>query len=73
MTQCEVCGAEIPPERVEFLELTGKSPRCVDHSGEVAAVTFMEYGHKTAGAIVKVAGDNKEAIRLATRAYRRSR
>lgn len=70
---CQHCGAEIPSDRAEFLAETGKPATCVEHSGEVAAVSFLEYGHKTAGCVVTIPGTDKEAIRLALRAYRRSR
>ena len=68
---CNVCQKEIDPDRAEFLALTNKEATCVDHSGEVRKVVFMEYDHKTAPSLVVVDGADSEAVRLATRAFRR--
>lgn len=68
---CKVCQKEIDSDRAEFLELTGKASTCVDHSEEVQKVVFMEYDHKTAPSLVVVDGADQEAVRLATRAFRR--
>lgn len=70
---CKVCNQEIPAERVEALQEMGIYPNtCVLHSETKPKMVVMEYGHKTAGAIV-VVGNDPEQQRLAQRAYRRSR
>jgi len=64
------CGSEIPAERLEILPDTQV---CADCSTEQRRVGFLVYGHKTAGEVVMVDGADKEAVRQAERAYRRSR
>jgi hypothetical protein len=66
------CGAEIHPDRAEFLLETGKALTCMTCSSERPKVCFMDYGHKTAPSLV-VVGTNSEAIRKAERAFRRAR
>jgi hypothetical protein len=69
---CMFCGVELDADRAEYLEETGRPKTCKFCSVEGHAVVLMEYGHKTAGTIVRV-GTNPEQIRLASRAYRRAR
>ena len=64
------CGKEIPAER---LEVFPNATSCAGCSTVVRNRVYMEYGHKTAGALVVVSGDDKESVRLAERAFRRSR
>lgn len=72
MTDCTFCGAPIDADRLEYLTETGRPLTCKACSTEGHAVVLMEYGHKTAGTIVRV-GTNPEQVRLASRAYRRAR
>jgi hypothetical protein len=72
------CGQDISDERVEFLKSTGRAITCITCSREQPKVSFMSYTHKTAGEIVVVPNNpdgtrNKELIRIAERAFRRSR
>ncbi len=69
---CVFCGAEIAPERADFLRDVRKPMKCMSCSGERPKAVFMEYGHKTAGSLV-VVGNDPEQIRLARRAYKRER
>lgn len=71
-TECMYCGIQLDEDRAEYLEETGRPLTCKSCSPEGHAVVLMEYGHKTAGTIVRV-GTDKEQIRLANRAYRRAR
>lgn len=71
-TDCLFCNAPLDTDRAEYLEETGRPMTCKFCSFEGHAVVLMEYGHKTAGTIVRV-GTNPEQIRLASRAYRRAR
>ncbi len=68
--QCEVCKKEIDPERLEALPNTR---RCAEHSDAAKFVGFMDFSHKTAPALIMVNSDDRESLRLATRAFRRSR
>lgn len=68
--QCEICGQEIPVERLEVIP---GCTTCVEHSREVQKVALLEYGHKTAGSVVVIDGNDTESVRRAFRAYRRSR
>lgn len=68
--KCEICREEIDPERLEALPNT---TRCAKHSNAVKQTCFMDFSHKTAPALVVIDTNNREELRLATRAYRRSR
>ncbi len=70
--KCLRCDQPVADERAEFLLETGRSVTCLGCSGEHRKVTFMSYGHKTAGSLV-VVGHDPEQIRMASRAYRRAR
>lgn len=62
------CGNKIPEERLELGLKT-----CIQHSGAAPLQGFMTYGHKTAGEVTIISGNNKEHIRIARRAYERRR
>ena len=66
---CIKCDQPIPRERLEALPDTKTCTAC---STTQAYLTLMEYGHKTAGALVVVRSD-PEQQRMAKRAYRRAR
>jgi hypothetical protein len=66
---CEVCGQQIPEERIEALPETF---RCVAHSAATKTEGVVEYGHKTAGVILILPKD-PEQRRQALRAYKRAR
>jgi len=68
--KCDECGKHIPVGRLEAIPDTRY---CVNHSKTAAYVGVMSYGHKTAGEVAYVKGDDEEAVRLLWRAYRRSR
>lgn len=68
--QCACCKQEIDLERLEALPHTRT---CVGCSQEARVVGFMEYGHKTAGYVQIIRGDDHEGIRRARRAYKRAR
>lgn len=67
---CRVCGHEIGKERLEALPGTTV---CVAHSTSTRPIGFMDFGHKTAPTMVVIRADQKEDLRRATRAFRRSR
>jgi len=67
---CEICNEPIPQERLDAIPGT---TRCVRHSGVVKLMGLMDYGHKTAPSLVVLDPENKEAVRLARRAFNRSR
>ena len=69
--QCS-CGREIPEERTEFLIEHGKPLTCLSCSRERPKLTYMDQAHKTAAYVVIVEND-PEQIRLARRAFKRSR
>jgi hypothetical protein len=46
---------------------------CIAHASTSKKVGYMVYGHKTAGEVVILDGQNKEHVRQAERAYRRDR
>lgn len=69
---CKLCQQTMPNERAEFLISAGKPVVCISCSNERPVITFMDYSHKTAPSLV-IVGDNKEQVRMATRAYRRAR
>lgn len=75
---CVTCGVDIS-ERVEiFKEIGKKCYFCLKCSPEQKAISFMVYGHKTAGTLLIVpqnndGTNNQEKIRIAQRAYRRKR
>jgi hypothetical protein len=68
--KCLQCQEEIPAIRLEIFPDTDCCAKC---SKTPKNKVFMMYSHKTAGEIVAVNGDNKEAIRIAEREYRRAR
>jgi hypothetical protein len=69
---CRVCKAPIPKERVEA---TGGSDLCIDCAADRVGrrIGFMDYGHKTAPSLVMLQASDTEAVRRATRAFRRAR
>lgn len=69
MYSCKVCDKEIPDGRVEL----GFTDTCVDHSMAKKHYGLMDYGHKTAGAVVIHRGGNEESIRRMQAVYRRKR
>lgn len=66
---CEKCLKPIPKERLEFLPDT---LRCVNCSNEEKVEGLMDFGHKTAPALVVLPKDSEQK-RKAKRAFRRSR
>lgn len=68
--KCEICGVEIPRERLEAIPGVN---RCVHHSGVIKRIGLMDYSHKTAPSLVVLDPKNKESVRLARRAFNRSR
>lgn len=73
--RCKGCDNIISRERIEgYLSSVDRLPdRCVNCDITIKNVTFMVYGHKTAGEAVVVHGNNAEAVRQAKRAYARKR
>lgn len=71
MKNCAICGMEIPKERVEALETDLCLPCAKKNVSK--KIGFMDFGHKTAPSLVVIDSRNKEAVRLATRAFRRAR
>jgi len=69
--ECRICKASIPDERVEA---TG-SDLCIACAETRVGrrVGFMDYGHKTAPSLVMLQADDTEAVRRASRAFRRAR
>ena len=67
---CEVCQESIPQERLDAIPGV---TTCVRHSGEAKRIGLMDFGHKTAPSLVVLDTKNKEAVRLAWRAFHRSR
>lgn len=67
--QCVKCEAVIDPERLEALPDT---TTCVGCSQVKKKLGLMDYGHKTAGAIVMLP-DDEEQVRMAFRCYKRAR
>jgi len=67
---CEICGIRIPIERLEAVPGT---VRCVKHSDASKCLCLMDYSHKTAPSLVVIDSRDKEAVRLARRAFNRSR
>ncbi len=68
--QCEICGQEIPAERLEILPET---TRCVQHSEEEKNIGFMDFPHKTGSELVRLDPTKTEDRRLAERYSRRER
>lgn len=69
---CSRCGADLDPDRAEFLRERQRPLTCMACSTEQPAVVFLDYSHKTAGSVV-IVGSDPEQIRLARRAYARAR
>lgn len=67
---CEICNEPIPPERLDAIPGT---TRCVKHSGTVKRMGLMDYSHKTAPSLVVIDPMDREAVRLARRAFHRCR
>lgn len=67
--KCRKCHQKIPEGR---LEAVPDATTCVGCSDVQKVKGLMDYGHKTAGAIVMLP-DDPEQQRLAFRAYRRAR
>lgn len=70
MANCFVCGCKIPAKRLAVLPDTIV---CVAHSTEQPVQGMMVFDHKTAPRLVVIHPENKEAMRLASRFYKRSR
>jgi len=70
---CIYCKVEIHPERVEFLNETGRTVTCLDCSTEKRALGYMDWNHKTAPSLVMVPSNATETIRVLDRANRRAR
>jgi RNA polymerase-binding transcription factor DksA len=70
--QCRDCGDTISAER---LEVFPDAEFCVKCSGRHTkkVVGFLVFGHKTGGELMMVNRNDKEKLRLAVRANRRSR
>ena len=75
MLRCSKCDAEILEKRIiAILDATGELPdTCINCSNEPRRFGTLVFAHKTGGDTVVLKGDNKEHIRLARRAYQRSR
>lgn len=69
---CIRCGSQLDPDRAEFLTEKSRPLTCMSCSSERAKFCLMDFGHKTAPSLV-VVGSDPEAVRVATRAYRRAR
>jgi|LakMenEpi03Aug12_release.lakeMendotaPanAssembly.Ray.scaffolds.fasta_scaffold1408983_1 hypothetical protein len=72
MPTCTFCQAPVDADRASFLEDTGRAVTCLACTGERPRLVLMDYGHKTAGYAVPIPL-NREAERLAIRAYKRAR
>ncbi len=70
--KCEKCGKNIPQVRLDALPDTTFCVKCAERHG-ARPHAYMVYGHKTAPEIVVVDQKDKEAMRQAERAHRRSR
>lgn len=68
--KCCVCGSAISDDRLEALPGINT---CVEHSRATRPVGFMDFGHKTAPAVVIIDPRCREDLRRAKRAFRRSR
>lgn len=69
--KCEICGVEIPVERLEAIPGT---TTCVAHSKVHRPIGFMvATASKGCAAALMMVPDNKEALRQAQRANQRSR
>jgi hypothetical protein len=70
MRNCDTCGCQISPLRLEALPHT---TTCVGCSREVGFVGFMDWSHKTAPEFVAVRADDRENLRRAARVSSRAR
>jgi hypothetical protein len=70
MRTCARCKSFIPESRLEILPDT---QTCVSCSGVQKYVGAMVYDHKTAGRVVFVRPENKEAVHTLTRFVNRGR
>jgi len=70
MRTCARCKSMIPTSRLEVLPET---QTCVTCSGVQKYVGAMVYDHKTAGRVVFVRPENKEAVQTLTRFVNRGR
>lgn len=70
---CIYCKVDVHPERVEFLNETGRTITCLNCSMESKAIGFLSYSHKTAPELVIIPANNKEKMRRCERVNRRSR
>lgn len=68
--KCEVCGCEIPQERLDIIPETTV---CVNCTAEEKVEGLMVFTHKTAPSIVIFHPGEKEAIRRAKRFSTRAR
>jgi hypothetical protein len=69
---CVVCGANVHPDRVEWLRDNNKPVTCLAHSTAKSVTGFMVFSHKTAPELM-IIPDGAEARRVAERAFKRSR
>lgn len=69
MRRCH-CGAEIQPGRLDALPNTQVCVNCTDEEKYLGVLCF---GHKTAPSVGILNPKAKEAVRLVTRQYNRSR
>jgi hypothetical protein len=67
---CVTCNCVIPAARLEILPHT---TTCVKCSSEKPYVSFMVFEHKTGGYPVHIRAEQSESVRLAKRAFQRSR
>lgn len=65
---CACCGQPMPAERLEL-----GFAKCIECQNEQPYLGFQVFPHKTCGDPILIKGSNKEAIRQADRANRRSR
>lgn len=68
---CIYCGSVLPKERIKILRVNYCVKCAENHTPKLAG--FMVFSHKTAGYLVILNESNKEQLRLAKRANRRSR
>jgi len=67
---CNICGCNIPLERLEALPGT---QTCVNHSTEPKLIGYMSVSHKTGSEFITVDPRDREALRRAQRVHRRAR
>ena len=67
-----VCGSVIDPDRVAAIPNVRLCVACATENGS-SRKGYMVYSHKTAPVLMFVDTSDREAMRLADRAHRRSR